>query len=35
MVLPARAMGGPGALGLDDETRSRFLHDNAQRVFGL
>jgi uncharacterized protein len=35
MILPAQALEGLDALGLDDDGRQRFLHDNARRVFGL
>jgi len=35
MLAPERALKGLDALGLDDEVRRLFLHDNAARVFGL
>ena len=35
MIPPADCVAGVDALGLDDEARRLFLHDNAVRVFGL
>lgn len=35
MILPGAAMEGLDAVGLDEEARRLFLHDNAARVFGL
>jgi predicted TIM-barrel fold metal-dependent hydrolase len=35
MILPQKALEGIDALGLDDETRERFLIGNARRVFKL
>jgi hypothetical protein len=35
MILPAACVGEVDGLGLDDEARRLFLHDNAARVFGL
>jgi predicted TIM-barrel fold metal-dependent hydrolase len=35
MIFPAHALEGLDALGLDDETRALYLHENAERVFGL
>ncbi len=35
MILPAKALEGLDALGLDDEGRALFLAGNARRVFGL
>jgi predicted TIM-barrel fold metal-dependent hydrolase len=35
MIPAAKALEGIDDLGLDDEARSLFLGENAQRVFGL
>ncbi|MDM4772314.1 amidohydrolase family protein [Solimonas sp. SE-A11] len=35
MILPAKALEGLDALGLDDEAKGLFLSGNAARVFGL
>jgi predicted TIM-barrel fold metal-dependent hydrolase len=35
MIQPAKALADLGALGLDDESRERFLSGNAKRVFAL
>ncbi len=35
MITPAKALTGLDDLGLDDETRELFLHENAARVFRL
>jgi len=35
MLLPATCLAQLDRLGLDEETTRAFLHDNAQRVFGL
>jgi len=35
MLSPSMCLGDVAALGLDEETRALFLHDNAARVFGL
>jgi uncharacterized protein len=35
MILPAAALDGIDALGLDEATRALYLHENARRVFGL
>ena len=35
MILPQQALADLGVLGLDDEARRLFLHDNAASVFGL
>jgi len=35
MIQPAAALEGLDNLGLDAETSERYLHENAQRVFGL
>lgn len=35
MIMPAKALEGLDALGLDDEARELFLSGNAARVFGL
>ncbi|MEO1061161.1 MAG: amidohydrolase family protein [Actinomycetota bacterium] len=35
MLTAAKALAGLDELGLDDEVRRLFLHDNAHRVFGL
>lgn len=35
MLTPAKCLEGLDDLGLDDEARSLYLHDNAQRVFRL
>jgi predicted TIM-barrel fold metal-dependent hydrolase len=35
MLTPAQALDGLDQLGLTDETRRLFLHDNAVRVFQL
>jgi predicted TIM-barrel fold metal-dependent hydrolase len=35
MITPAACLEGLDGLGLDDECRRLFLHDNAVRVFGL
>ncbi len=35
MIAPDRALDGLDALGLDEETRDRYLGGNAQRVFAL
>ncbi|HEX9482755.1 MAG TPA: amidohydrolase family protein [Solirubrobacteraceae bacterium] len=35
MIQPAAALDGLDNLGLDAETSERYLHENAQRVFGL
>ncbi|MEY8014115.1 amidohydrolase family protein [Mycobacterium servetii] len=35
MITPAHALAGPDDLGLTDEGRRDFLHDNAERVFRL
>ena len=35
MIQPAAALDGLDNLGLDAETTERYLHENAQRVFGL
>jgi hypothetical protein len=35
MIFPARALEDLDQLGLDDETRELYLHENARRVFGL
>lgn len=35
MILPGACLDQVGSLGLDDEAKRLFLHDNAARVFGL
>jgi predicted TIM-barrel fold metal-dependent hydrolase len=35
MIMPARALDGVAALGLDEESRAMFLAGNASKVFGL
>jgi predicted TIM-barrel fold metal-dependent hydrolase len=35
MIFHERALEGLDGLGLDEETRELYLHDNARRVFGL
>ena len=35
MILPAKALEGLDALGLDEETKKLFLGDNARRVYAL
>ncbi|EUA51863.1 amidohydrolase family protein [Mycobacterium xenopi 3993] len=35
MITHAHALAGLDELGLDDETRSAYLHGNAERIFGL
>ena len=35
MIMPAKALEGLDALGLDDEARELFLSGTAMRVFGL
>ncbi|HEX7437770.1 MAG TPA: amidohydrolase family protein [Caldimonas sp.] len=35
MIMPARALDGLAALGLDEETKGLFLGANAQRVYKL
>ncbi len=35
MIMPAKALAGLEALGLDDQTKALFLGENAQRVFKL
>lgn len=35
MIMPARALDGLAALGLDEETQALFLGANAQRVYKL
>lgn len=35
MIMPGDCLADLAGLGLDDETRRLFLHDNAARVFGL
>jgi uncharacterized protein len=35
MIMPARALDGVDALGLDEESRAMFLAGNASKVFGL
>ncbi len=35
MLTPAKCLEDLGALGLDEEAKSMFLHENAVRVFGL
>jgi uncharacterized protein len=35
MIAPAKALGDLDRLGIDDETRDRFLEGNARRVFDL
>lgn len=35
MITPAHALDGLADLGLDDETRQLYLHDNALRIFAL
>ncbi len=35
MIFPAQCLAELDTLGLDDETRRLFLHDNAARVFAL
>jgi len=35
MIMPAKALGGLGALGLDEQAKAMFLGGNAQRVYKL
>ena len=35
MLTPAKCLENLDDLGLDEETTRMFLHENAQRVFGL
>ena len=35
MIPPAKALGGLGGLGLDEEARQLYLDANARRVFDL
>ncbi len=35
MLTPAKCLEGLDELGLDEEAKRMFLHENAMRVFGL